>query len=66
MACKAETESSEQSVAAVYDCRVVEHSSTLQLERIEREIAATDQKIDDLTYELYAIADEQRRILEGN
>ena len=41
---------------------VVEHSSTLQL---DREIAATDAEIDILVCELYGITDEERKIIEG-
>jgi len=36
-----------------------------QLERLEREIAATDQEIDELGYELYGITDEERKTIEG-
>ena len=32
--------------------------------KIEREIAITDEKIDDIVYELYGITDEERRIME--
>ena len=45
------------------------HSGKLapsQLERLEREIAATDAAIDNLVYELYGITAEDRRIIEGN
>jgi hypothetical protein len=44
------------------------HSGKLapsELERVEREIAATDAEIDNLVYELYGIADEERKIIEG-
>jgi len=44
------------------------HSGKLapsELERVEREIASTDTKIDELVYELYGITDEERRIIEG-
>ncbi len=34
-------------------------------DKIEREIAVTDEKIDDLVYGLYGITDEERRIIEG-
>lgn len=37
----------------------------LQLERIERDIAATDAEIDELVYELYGITEEERKIIEG-
>ena len=35
-----------------------------ELDRLEREIAATDAQIDDLVYELYEITDEERTIIE--
>jgi hypothetical protein len=44
------------------------HSGKLapsQLDRLEREIAATDQEIDHLVYELYSITEEERKIIEG-
>jgi type I restriction-modification system DNA methylase subunit len=44
------------------------HSGKLapsELDRLEREIASTDQEIDDLVYELYGITDEERKIIEG-
>jgi type I restriction-modification system DNA methylase subunit len=44
------------------------HSGKLapsQVERIDREIAATDAEIDNLVYELYGITDEERRIVES-
>jgi len=45
------------------------HSGKLapsELDRLERDIAATDAQIDDLVYELYGITDEERKIIEGN
>ena len=36
-----------------------------QVERVDREIAATDAEIDDLVYELYGITEEERRIVES-
>ncbi len=36
-----------------------------ELQRLEREIAATDAEIDKLVYELYGITGEERRIIEG-
>jgi hypothetical protein len=45
------------------------HSGKLapsQVDRIDREIAATDTEIDNLVYELYGITDEERRIIEGD
>jgi hypothetical protein len=44
------------------------HSGKLapsELDRLEREIATTDREIDELVYELYAITDEERKIIEG-
>ena len=44
------------------------HSGKLapsQVERLDREIAATDAEIDGLVYELYSITDEERRIVAG-
>jgi type I restriction-modification system DNA methylase subunit len=34
-------------------------------EKIEREIAITDEKIDEIVYELYGITEEERKIIEG-
>ncbi len=34
-------------------------------DKIEREIQITDEKIDELVYELYGITEEDRKILEG-
>ncbi len=55
-------------VAAIPQARdrrnsVVEHSSTLQL---DRDIASTGEEIDNLVYELYGITDEERKIIEGS
>ena len=36
-----------------------------QVERVDREVAATDAEIDNLVYELYRITGEERRIIEG-
>jgi len=44
------------------------HSGKLapsQVDRVVREIAATDAEIDGLVYELYSITDEERRIVES-
>jgi hypothetical protein len=44
------------------------HSGKLassQVERLDREIVATDAEIDGLVYELYSITDEDRRIVES-
>jgi hypothetical protein len=40
------------------------HRPPLQLEQIKREIASTDREIDDLTYDLYGITPENRKIVE--
>jgi type I restriction-modification system DNA methylase subunit len=43
------------------------HSGKLapsQVERVDREIAATDEEIDELVYELYGITEEERKIIE--
>ncbi len=45
------------------------HSGRLapsELDRLERDIAATDAEIDDLVYELYGITGEERKIIEGS
>lgn len=34
-------------------------------EKVEREIAVTDEKLDDIVYGLYGITDEERKIIEG-
>jgi type I restriction-modification system DNA methylase subunit len=34
-------------------------------EKIEREIAVTDEKIDEIVYGLYGVTDEERKIIEG-
>jgi hypothetical protein len=44
------------------------HSGKLapsQVERLDREIVATDAEIDGLVYELYSITDEEQRIVES-
>jgi type I restriction-modification system DNA methylase subunit len=44
------------------------HSGKLapsELDRLEREISSTDQEIDELVYELYAVTDEEREVVEG-
>jgi hypothetical protein len=44
------------------------HSGKLapsQMDRLDREIAATDAEIDNLVYELYGITAEERKIIEG-
>jgi len=34
-------------------------------EKIEREITITDEKIDEIVYEIYGITEEERKIIEG-
>ena len=34
--------------------------------KIEREIAITDEKIDDIVYGLYVVTEEERKIIEGH
>ncbi len=44
------------------------HSGNLapsELDRLEREIAATDAEIDELVYDLYGITDEERKVIEA-
>ncbi len=44
------------------------HSGKLapsELELLEREIASTDQEMNELVYDLYGITDEERKIIEG-
>ncbi len=44
------------------------HSAKLapsRLEPVGREIATTDEEIDDLVYKLYGIAHEEQKIVEG-
>ena len=44
------------------------HSGKLapsQVERVDREIAATDAEIDNLVYGLYGITGEERKTMEG-
>jgi hypothetical protein len=43
------------------------HSGKLapsELDRLDREIAATDAEIDDLVYEVYGITEEERKIIQ--
>ena len=35
-----------------------------QVDRVDREIAATDAEIDNLVYQVYGISDEERGIVE--
>jgi type II restriction/modification system DNA methylase subunit YeeA len=37
-----------------------------RLERIEREIKATDKEIDALVYELYGLTEEEIKIVDGS
>lgn len=34
-------------------------------EKIEREIAVTDEKIDEIVYELYGVTEEEREVIKG-
>ncbi len=36
-----------------------------ECEKIEREIAVTDEKIDEIVYGLYGVTEEERKIIEG-
>lgn len=36
----------------------------MKCDPMEREIASTDEEIDELVYELYGITDEERKIIE--
>ena len=38
--------------------------ATPELDRLEREIAATDAEIDNLVYELYGITEKERKLIE--
>jgi hypothetical protein len=49
------------------DLNKKKHSGKLapsQIDRLDREIAATNQEIDELVYELYGITDEERKTME--
>jgi len=37
-----------------------------EIDRLDREIGATDEEIDGLVYELYGITAEERKIIEGS
>ena len=37
---------------------------SVEREKVEREIAVTDEKIDDIVYELYEVTEEERKIIE--
>jgi len=55
-------------VERILDMNKRKHSSKLapsELERLERQIAATDAEIDDLVLKLYDITAEERKIIEG-
>ena len=54
-------------VDRMLDANKKKHSGKLapsQLDRLEREIAATDEEIDELVYRLYGITEEERKIIE--
>jgi len=40
-------------------------SLSAEREKVEREIAVTDEKIDDIVYGLYGVTEEERKIIEG-
>jgi hypothetical protein len=45
------------------------HSGKLapsQVDRVDREIAATDAEIDELVYKLYGITEEERKVVEAS
>lgn len=45
------------------------HSGKLapsELDRTEREIAASDRELDELVYELYGITEEERKIIDAS
>ncbi|MFZ1974951.1 MAG: hypothetical protein WAU89_19050 [Candidatus Acidiferrales bacterium] len=45
------------------------HSGKLapsEMQRLERELVATDTEIDDLVFKLYGITDDERKIIEGS
>lgn len=55
-------------VERMLELNTKKHSGKLaptELARLEREIAATDEGIDELVYELYGITKEERKISEG-
>ena len=55
-------------VERMLDLNKRKHSGKLapsQLDRLEREIAATDTEIDELVYNLYGITEEERKIIEA-
>jgi hypothetical protein len=39
--------------------------TSAEREKVEREITITDEKIDDIVYELYGVTEEERKIIEG-
>jgi type I restriction-modification system DNA methylase subunit len=55
-------------VERMLDLNKRKHSGKLapsQVDRVDREMAATDNQIDELVYELYGITDDERKIIEG-
>jgi hypothetical protein len=51
------------------DLNKKKHSGKLapsELDRVDREIAATDREIDELAYDLYGITNEERKVIEGD
>lgn len=56
-------------VEKVLELNKKKHSDKLApsgLDRLDREVAATDFEIDTLVYEFYGITDEDRAIIEGS
>lgn len=56
-------------VTSIFQLTLKKESGELapsQLQRLEREIAATDAKIDDFVFELYGITDDERKTIEGS
>jgi len=55
-------------VERMLDLNKQKHSGKLapsQVERVDREIAATDSEIDNLVYDIYGITDQERAIIES-
>ncbi len=66
---KAQHEKMVALVIRMLDLNKKKHSDNLapsEIQRVEREITATDAEIDDLVYKLYGITDEERSIIEGS
>jgi hypothetical protein len=48
-----------------FNKRLPEAGTDQEQAHIKRQIAATDKEIDELVYELYGLAEEERTIVEG-